>query len=340
MWCGSGAAPAGYSPAPAAAVPVAYGIGPAPEEDCEDCVETRVHYKTIQVPCKKPYYTTEYHQVPKQVSRKVSKQVPYTDYEVRTKKEPYTIMTAETRYKNECQTYQVPVTKTDVIMVPVTRKVPKTIFVDQTFQEKREVKKTVMEPRQRTITVPHTVQVPQTKYRDVNFKVPVQRFRTEYDTQTETVYTSVPRQVCRERQIMVTKRIPVTTVHARPSRPCPPGVPCYRPDNTAQAIVDQHAAMDTNHDGVVDANEALAYAGYTAGKVVPVVGGGYGGYSGGDVAYGGRTSYGGGAAYGARDGASYGGYAVRPSYGSGAAAPAPATGSVTGADAGAKDKKK
>jgi len=324
QWCGSGAAPAGYGPAP----------GPD-AEDCEDCVETRVHYRSVQVPCTRNVYRTESHKVPRQVSKRVPRQVEFTDFESRTKQEAYTVMRAETRYKNEVQNYSVPVKKTEYITVPVTRKVPKTIMVDQIFQEKREIQKTIMEPRQRTITVPHSVQVPETKYRPVEFKVPVKRYRTEYDTKYETVYDTVARQVCTPVTRMVTKRIPVTTVHARAVAPCPPGgcppdqVATVAVGTSAQAIVDQHAAMDADGNGVVDVKEALAYRGYQMGGAGPAAGGGYQAAAGGYQAaggYGGAVSYGGGASYGG-GGASYGGYTGRVSTGSAggyAARPVPA----------------
>merc|ERR1719266_343680 len=146
------------------------------------------------------------------------------------------------------------------------------------------VNKTVMEPAQRTITVPHTVQVPETKYRPVNFQVPVQRFKTEYETRFDTVFDTVERQVCTPVTKMVTKRIPVTTVHAKPATPCPPGG-CppdeigggggYYPGGGAQAIVNRFSNMDTNKDGVVDMKEALAAGGYQVGG-----GGHYGGGGG------------------------------------------------------------
>jgi len=129
QWCGSGAAPAGYAL-------------PNPDDgDCEDCVETRVHYRTVKVPCTRNVYKTEKHTVPRQVEKKVPRQVAYTDYVTKTKQEPYTIMRNETRYKNEIQTYNKPVVKTDVITVPIHKKVPKTIWVDKVFNEQRTVQK-------------------------------------------------------------------------------------------------------------------------------------------------------------------------------------------------------
>jgi len=336
QWCGSGAAPAGYG-APTG----------ADAEDCEDCVETRVHYRSVQVPCTRNVYRTQKHQVPRRVEKKVPKQVSYTDFEMRSKQEPYTVMRAETRYKNEVQNYQRPVQKTEVITVPVTRKVPKTIYVDQIFQEKKTVQKTVMEPAQRTITVPHTVQVPETKYRDVRYKVPVQKYRTEFETRYDTVYDTVERQVCTPVTKMVTKRIPVTTVHARAAAPCPPGG-CPPEEvgggyttgatgggyvtttTSAQAIVDTHAAMDTNRDGVVDVNEALAFRGYQAGPAVVSGGGGYGasGYSAGGGGYGASGYSTGGRGY------STGGYSTGATGAGGYTTGAAPTGSATAEEKG------
>merc|ERR1719373_333322 len=68
----------------------------------------------------------------------------------------------------------------------------------------------------------------------------------------------------------------------------------------------RHAAMDTNKDGVVDVNEALAYQGW---RPAGGAGASYGystGYSGGGASYGYATGGGGGASYGYSTGGAMG----------------------------------
>jgi len=102
--------------------------------------------KTVQVPCTRnscKQYTVK---VPLQVSEQVPRTVHYTDYESRAKQIPNTVNRQERRTRMETQKYQVPVTTTNTRMVPVTKKVPKTVYVDVTTNV----------PQQYTTTTMHT----------------------------------------------------------------------------------------------------------------------------------------------------------------------------------------
>merc|ERR1719461_1064738 len=92
------------------------------------------------------------------------------------------------------QSYQVPVQKTTTKMVSVTKKVPKTIYVDVTTQVPKQCTQTVMETLQKT--------------------------KTAMQSRTKTVYDTQVRTKCEPKVTYVTKEIPVYNVVARPAQPC------------------------------------------------------------------------------------------------------------------------
>merc|ERR1719193_2451521 len=85
-------------------------------------------------------------------------------------------------------------------MVKVTKKVPKTVYVDVVVEEPREVTVMAPETRKRRVKVPYQKEVVEQKYRTVKENIPVKKFRTEYDTVTNMVYVDEVR----------TKMVPVT----------------------------------------------------------------------------------------------------------------------------------
>merc|ERR1712012_1485402 len=74
----------------------------------DNCVETRTSYRTVTVPCTKTQCKLQTYKVPRSVSKTLQRDVPYT----------------KTKYRTEMENYQVPVPRTQTIMVPVSRKVP------------------------------------------------------------------------------------------------------------------------------------------------------------------------------------------------------------------------
>merc|ERR1719464_1769401 len=128
-------------------------------------------------------------------------------------------MKSEQRTRMQNQSYQVPVQKTTTKMVSVTKKVPKTIYVDVTTQEPKQCTQTVMETRQKMVSIPYSVQVPVTKYRTVTKQVPVQKTKTVMQPTTKTVYDTQVRTRCEPKVTYVTKEIPVYNVVARPAQP-------------------------------------------------------------------------------------------------------------------------
>jgi len=173
---GENAANSGYKPA---------AEGQYGENDCFKVVRST---KQIDIPCTRNEYQRYKVKVPKQVAQQVPRRVEYMDYETRERQEPYFVKRFETAYRDEDQQYTVQVPKTVTRMMKVTRKMPKTVYVDVVVEEPREVTIMAPETRKRSVRVPYQKEVVEQKYRTVKENVPVTKFRTEYDTVTKTVY--------------------------------------------------------------------------------------------------------------------------------------------------------
>jgi len=235
---------------------------PAEGADCEDCVQVVKHMKKVRVPCHRNTYKQYTVKVPRQVTEKVARTVNYTEMENRTKQVPYTVNRCEQRVRMEEQKYQVPVQKQVTKMVTVTRKVPKTIYVDVTSQVPKTETVTSMETRTRQVKIPYSVSVPETKYRTENYQVPVQKCKTVMDNVTKTVMDTQVRTRCEPTVNYVVKEIPVYNVVARPAQPCPPDADCGQNNaggaNVNQQYKSEFEALDTNGDGVLSAEEYAA----------------------------------------------------------------------------------
>jgi len=237
---------------------------PPIDDDCEDCVELRTTYKTVEVPCTRnvtKHYTVK---IPKTVTKQVPCKVPFTDMENRYKTVPVTVMKPETRWKTEQECYKYPVQKKDTVMVPVTKKEPRTVWVDVTKTEPRIVTKTVMEDRWRTKKTPYTIQVPETRYKTECEQVPVTKWKTEMKTKMDTIYIDEVKTVCTPVTKMVRKKIPVVTAMPKQPGACPGEYPGY---SDPQAIVDKQYMTDLNKDGVVTAREEVIQ-GFKDGKTM------------------------------------------------------------------------
>jgi len=154
------------------------------------------------------------------------------------------------RIRMDTQKYQVSVTTFHSRMVPVTKKVPKTVYVDITTQVPQNYKTTTLQTRERQVPVPYFVNIPETKCRTVTYQVPVQRTRVQMDTVTKTVFDTQMRTGCVPETKIVTKQIPVYNVVARPAPPCPPGADCG--DGTVAADFN---CLDKDGDGQQNNNE-------------------------------------------------------------------------------------
>jgi len=181
------------------------GYKPAVEEPYEennDCFKIVRTTKQMDIPCTRNEYKSYKVKVPRQMTQQVPRRVEYIDYETRERQEPYIVKRFETAYRDEDQQYTVQVPKTVTKMVKVTKKVPKTVFVDVVVEEPRAVTIMAPETRNRRVRVPYQKEVVETKYRTVKESVPVRKFRTEYDTVSKTVYD----------EEWKTKAVPVTKV--------------------------------------------------------------------------------------------------------------------------------
>jgi len=73
-------------------------------------------------------------------------------------------------------------------MVKVTKKVPKTVYVDVVTEEPQESTVMVPETRTRKIKVPYQKEIVDQQIRKITETIPVTKYRTEYDTVSKTVY--------------------------------------------------------------------------------------------------------------------------------------------------------
>merc|ERR1719361_1137240 len=116
--------------------------------------------------------------VPRQYTEKVARNVTFTTMENRTRQVPYTVQKPVERVRMEKQSFQVPVQKMATRMVPVTRKVPKTIYVDVTTQVPQQYTTTTMECRTKQVPIKFTQMVPETRTRQETYQVPVEKQKT------------------------------------------------------------------------------------------------------------------------------------------------------------------
>merc|ERR1712025_943928 len=155
-----------------------------------------------------------------------------------------TVNRQEQRTRMETQKYQVPVTTTNTRMVPVTKKVPKTIYVDVTTNVPQQYTTTTMQTRERQVPVPYYVNVPETKYRTVTEQVPIQKSKVEMDFVTKTQYDTQVRTRCFPETRIVTKQIPVYNVFAKPAPSCLPDENTEEPSLVHHGVVNDFIRID------------------------------------------------------------------------------------------------
>merc|ERR1719219_718632 len=163
----------------------------------------------------------------------------------------------EKRIRMDTQKYQFPVTTTHTRMVPVTKKVPKTVYVDVTTHVPQKYTTTTTQTRVRQVPIPYFVNVPETKYKTVTERFPVQRTKVHMDTVTKTVYDDQVRTRCVPETKMVTRQIPVYNVMAKPAPPCPPGAECGGVDDGTEdkSVHSDFNRIDKDNDGRLNYNE-------------------------------------------------------------------------------------
>merc|ERR1719297_451315 len=149
------------------------GMGGADDSEWQNAVDLKVSTQKVTVPCTRNTYRQYSVKVPRVVREKVPRTVKYVDMEKRTKQVPYTVNRVETRYRNDMQSYQVPVSRQVTKMVSVKSKEPRTIMVDVVKQVPTTETKTSMVTKQKSVRVPYTVNLKETKFQTVSEQVPV-----------------------------------------------------------------------------------------------------------------------------------------------------------------------
>merc|ERR1719410_1019425 len=145
--------------------------GSGNDAEWQNAVDLKVSTQKVTVPCTRNTYKQYSVKVPRVVREKVPRTVKYVDMEKRTKQVPYTVNRVETRYRNDVQSYQVPVSRQVTKMVSVKSKEPRTIMVDVIKQVPKTEMKTTMVTKQKSVRVPYTVNLKETKYQTVNEQV-------------------------------------------------------------------------------------------------------------------------------------------------------------------------
>jgi len=225
-------------------------VGPANcEGDGDDCVQVIRTVKRVVIPCKRNVVKNVTVQVPRTVVNRVPRQMPYQDLEKRVRPVPYVTQREEVRYTNSKQSYSTLVPRLRTKMVPVTRRVPKTVYVNETTTVPRQETVMVPEIRQRNVRIPYKVQIPQTRYRNQTYHVPVTKYKTVYEDVPKTIYEPRTKQHCTTVTKMITKDIPVYSAIPRAPPSCPP-----------QPVVHSNlgrdfTTADTNNDGVLNFEE-------------------------------------------------------------------------------------
>merc|ERR1719281_203889 len=202
------------------------GSSEVDEVEWQNAVDLKVSSRRVTVPCTRNTYKQYTVRVPREVREKVPRTVKYVDMEKRTKTVPYTVNRTETRYRNEMQTYQSPVTYPVSRMVSVKSKEPRTIMVDVVKQVPKTEMKTRMVSKQKQVRVPYTVNLKETKYSTYTEDVPVNKQKVVVEDRVRTVYDTQVRTRCVPVTKMITKTIPVYNVYAKPAGQCPPGTDC------------------------------------------------------------------------------------------------------------------
>merc|ERR1719433_1691354 len=185
-----------------------YGQGQVDEAEWQNAVDLKVSTQKVTIPCTRNTYKQYSIKVPRQVREKIPRTVKYVDMEKRTKTVPYTVNRTETRYRNDIQRYQEPITRPVTKMVSVKSKEPRTIMVDVVKQVPRTEMKTTMVNKTKNVRIPYQVNLKETKYRTLTEQVPVNKTKVVVEDRVRTVFDTQVRTRCVPVTKMVTKQIP------------------------------------------------------------------------------------------------------------------------------------
>jgi len=193
--------------------------GKCPNNACFDIVKSK---KTVTVPCTRNICESYTVKVPKLKAVTVNKQVPYIDYEPRTKQVPYQYFDRQTVVRKVPTCRTIPVTKNVCTTVRRKRWNPLAILLSgSTCTVKKKCPRTVYvtkrscEPRQ------FCKSVPKTGWKTIQENVPVQKMKNMPEVQYKTEYVPEVRRRTRQVTKMVTKTVPVYNIVPKP--PASPG---------------------------------------------------------------------------------------------------------------------
>jgi len=240
--------------------------------ECFDIVKSS---QTYTLPCTRQVNEVYTVKVPKTKAVTVNKQIPYIDYETKTKQVPYQYVDRQTVTRNVPTCRTVPMIKNVCTSVPakrrgfgfgrqcyVKKKCPRTVYVRQRCCEQRKFCQSI----------------PRLGWKSVQENVPVQKFRNETEVKYKT--EEVPERRVRTRTItkMINKTVPVYNVIRKPQPPAnqqdtlvqtipavdqPPVLPPLTL-NTAPPIVYQSAVTDNTAvtSGAIAESSAVGMTSY------------------------------------------------------------------------------
>jgi len=190
--------------------------GKCPNNECFDIVKTK---KTVTVPCTRNICESYTVKVPKMKAVTVNKQVPYTDYEPRTKQVPYQYFDRQTVVRKVPTCRTVPVTRN--VCTTVRRKPLDILLSGGRTTYRKKCPRTVYVRQRCCVPRQFCTSVPKTGWKTITENVPVEKMKTVPEVQYKTEYVPEVRRRTRQVTKMVTKTVPVYNVV--PKAPASPG---------------------------------------------------------------------------------------------------------------------
>lgn len=215
-------------------------------DDCERCVDKTLSYKTIEFPCTRNSQQMVTEQVARTVQQPETYQENYQEMQQVAMQRPVVEYRNETTYKNVPKRVKVTKTKMEMEDFYVKKRVPKTTWVDVDVKYKRCVPKKYQVTEMRSERVPQVTSKPIRSMKTVYVNKPVTKTRTATRYVNKTVYDNVTRPVCKTETKMCKTQVPVYKVVVRPPGQC------------RQGVTENFDQVDTNNDGVIDAQEFQA----------------------------------------------------------------------------------
>jgi len=191
-----------------------------PQCESNDCYDIVRSTKTVTLPCTRNVVEQVTVNVPQQKEYTVNRNVPYTDYEERVRKVPYSYTENETVTRNVPVCQKVPIKKTFNYNERVVVKVPKVVWVNTVKCIPKKTVRTCYVNKRSYVPKQVTQPVTKTGWKDVKERVPVTRYRTVTEKKSKTELVPEKRYRCKTQTKMVTKSIPTYQIVPRRPNPC------------------------------------------------------------------------------------------------------------------------